>query len=351
MHDLRANWSKGDRGAGYRPLVTKLVSSGRRLLPGVPQPQVLRHAARMTIAAILAFVTAWAFALPEGYWAVISAVVVMQSSFGGTLAASLDRLMATLVGAAVGAACVYLRGRAFLHEVLVLTLAVGPTALLAALRPSFRVAPITAVIVLVGASPGAGLMTAFHRVAEIALGCVIGALTAQMVLPDRARVAIKMGAANALEELGKVAAAHLTGADAARVDTLNASVRRHLSTVATAATEDARERALSLRTGPSAAPLLRTLRRVRSDVAFLGRALASEPQKVEVAMSEAVGRHFTDAAAYLRGIRPAPALAMLDSAIGSVPPDSILGFSLATLRRDLADLDGRLAEQVRGDGG
>ena len=144
-----------------------------------------------TIAAVLAFVAAWAFALPEGYWAVISAIVVMQSSLGGTLGASLDRLMATVAGAMVGAACVSLRGRTPLPEVLVMTLAVGPTALLAALRPSFRLAPITAVIVLVGAPPGAGLLTAFHRVVEIALGCVIGALTAHLVLPDRARVAIK----------------------------------------------------------------------------------------------------------------------------------------------------------------
>jgi hypothetical protein len=30
----------------------------------LPQPQVLRHATRMTIAAVLAFAAAWAFALP-----------------------------------------------------------------------------------------------------------------------------------------------------------------------------------------------------------------------------------------------------------------------------------------------
>jgi uncharacterized membrane protein YccC len=183
----------------------------------------------MTVAAILAFVAAWAFALPEGYWAVISAVVVMQGSLGGTLGASLDRLMATVAGAMVGAACVSLRGFKPLPEVLVLTLAVGPTALLAALRPSFRLAPITAVIVLVGASPAAGLLTAFHRVMEITLGCVIGALTAHLVLPDRARAAIKTGAAGMLDGLGKVAAAHLTGADAAHIGFSLVTLRRDLA--------------------------------------------------------------------------------------------------------------------------
>ena len=274
----------------------------------------------MTVAAVLAFAAAWALALPEGYWAVISAIVVMQSSLGGTLGASFDRLIATVAGAMVGAACVSLRGRTPLPEVLVMTLAVGPTALLAALRPSFRLAPITAVIVLVGAPPGAGLLTAFHRVVEITLGCVIGALTAHLVLPDRARVAIEKGAAGMLDGLGKVAAAHLTGANAAHIDQLNELVRRHLSAVATAVAEDGREQALSLRPGPPAAPLLRTLRRVRSDVAFLGRAMAFQPGKVEVTTSEAVARYFAEAAAFLRGIGSAPVVATLDGVIGTVPP-------------------------------
>ena len=68
-------------------------------------------------------------------------------------------------------------------------------------------------------------------------------------------------------------------------------------------------------------------------------------------MSEALARHFADAAAFLRGIGLALAFATLDGVIGAVPPDSVLGFSLVTLRRDLADLDERLAEQVRGDAG
>jgi hypothetical protein len=49
------------------------------------------------------------------------------------------------------------------------------------------------------------------------------------------------------------------------------------------------------------------------------------------------GAAFTDAAAFLRGTGSAPALATLDAVIGAVPLDSVLGFSLVTLRRDLAD--------------
>ena len=120
MGNLILNWLNGDIAARCGKLGAHLP---------LPQPQVLRHATRMTVAAILAFAAAWAFALPEGYWAVISAIVFMQSSLGGTLGAGLDRLVATVAGAMVGAACVSLRGLTTLPEVLVLTLAVAPTAL------------------------------------------------------------------------------------------------------------------------------------------------------------------------------------------------------------------------------
>jgi hypothetical protein len=79
--------------------------------------------------------------------------------------------------------------------------------------------------------------------------------------------------------------------------------------------------------------------------------MAFEPRKLEATTSEALAQYFADAAAFLRGIGAPPALATLDGVIGTVLPESVLGFSLVTLRRDLADLDDRLAEQVRGDTG
>ena len=77
--------------------------------------------------------------------------------------------------------------------------------------------------------------------------------------------------------------------------------------------------------------------------------MAVEPRKVEVATSEALARYFSDAAAFLRGIGSAATVATLDGVIGTVAPESVLGFSLVTLRRDLADLGERLAEQISGD--
>ena len=113
---------------------------------------------------------------------------------------------------------------------------------------------------------------------------------------------------------------------------LNELVRRHFEPVATAVAEDAREQALSLRTGPPAVPLLRTLRRVRADVALLGRAMAFQLGKVAVTTSEAVARYFGEAAAFLRGIgwRPRRNAGWCD---GHDATQMLLGFSLMTLRR------------------
>jgi hypothetical protein len=61
-----------------------------------------RLSLRITTASVLAFVLAHACALPQGYWAVLSAVFVTQASVGGTLKAAIDRLISTLGGAACG---------------------------------------------------------------------------------------------------------------------------------------------------------------------------------------------------------------------------------------------------------
>src|SRR5262249_17464322 len=56
-------------------------------------------AVRMTVATLAAFGIATYFALPQAYWAVLTALIVTQSSVGGSLKAALDRLIGSLCGA------------------------------------------------------------------------------------------------------------------------------------------------------------------------------------------------------------------------------------------------------------
>ena len=63
----------------------------------------LSHALRTAVAATLSVVVARLVGMPEAYWAAIATLVVMQSTLGATLTLSIERIVATAVGASVGA--------------------------------------------------------------------------------------------------------------------------------------------------------------------------------------------------------------------------------------------------------
>ena len=108
----------------------------------------------MTIAGLLAYVLAELFALPQGYWAVFSAIIIMQASVGGSIKATTDRLIGTIGGAVAGVAVAYLLPHVNVLSLgVALVIALVPLTLLAALWPNYRIAPLTAVIVLL--TPGA----------------------------------------------------------------------------------------------------------------------------------------------------------------------------------------------------
>ena len=52
----------------------------------------LRLCLRMTVAGIVAYALAEMLALPQGYWAVFSSIIIMQASVGGSVKATIDRL-------------------------------------------------------------------------------------------------------------------------------------------------------------------------------------------------------------------------------------------------------------------
>ena len=59
----------------------------------------LRLCFRMTVAGLLAYVLAELFTLPRGYWAVFSAIIIVQTSVGGSVKATIERVMGTIDGA------------------------------------------------------------------------------------------------------------------------------------------------------------------------------------------------------------------------------------------------------------
>ena len=63
----------------------------------------ITHAIRTALAATISVVIARFMQMPEAYWAAIATLVVMQSTLGATLTLSIERIIATAVGASVGA--------------------------------------------------------------------------------------------------------------------------------------------------------------------------------------------------------------------------------------------------------
>ena len=78
-------------------LLMKLWSWQKENLPSIG------HSVRTALAATVSVIIARLAQMPEAYWAAIATLVVIQSTLGATLTLSVERIVATGVGASVGA--------------------------------------------------------------------------------------------------------------------------------------------------------------------------------------------------------------------------------------------------------
>ena len=110
--------------------------------------------------------------LREGYWAAISAIVVMQSEFADTVSLSRDRLIGTSIGGLLGWACatvwnghvlVYAAG-VFLCMLVAWILNLGTAA---------RITGVTLSIITLVAHTTSNGLAALHRFYEVSLGVVV----------------------------------------------------------------------------------------------------------------------------------------------------------------------------------
>lgn len=342
----------------------------------------LRHALRVGTAAAVSFFLATALHLPQGYWAVITAIVVVQTSIGGTLAASRDRLIGTGVGALVGGIAAIARPQTAWGEGLALTLSVGLLSVAASLRPSLKIAPVTAVIMLVGgaATREGTLEAAGLRVAEIAVGSVIGVLVTLFVLPPRARDQVSAKAQGAMRDLAELQTLHamrLRGQQTeAALTPLHARIRAALNAIETSTGEARRETRVRLSSGRAPDAIPRSLWRLRNDIVMIGRA-SSHGWLPEVAarLAEPAATLLDAQAEALRDLAKALAeqaepakpdltagFAAFREAFGAlekeVPPGALsfelleqifgLAYGLEAFNRNLSDLAERLAEFAKG---
>ncbi len=147
--------------------------------------QHIVQAIKIGVAGIVSVLVAKVLKLPQGYWAAISAFVVMGSDVGATIVASRDRLIGTAIGAALAAVFVALLG----SNLMWFGIAVAVTALICesvGLGQSYRLACVTVAIVMLINTAGSPWRSAAYRFIEVALGIVIALLIS--VLPPKSVV-------------------------------------------------------------------------------------------------------------------------------------------------------------------
>jgi uncharacterized membrane protein YccC len=340
----------------------------------------------MTVAGLLAYVLAELFALLQGYWAVFSAIITMQASVGGSIKATTDRLIGTVGGAVAGGAVAYLFPHtSALSLGVALVIALVPLTLVAALWPNYRIAPLTAVIVLLtpGAQQLGPLDSAFYRIVEITLGSFVGLGVSLVLLPARAHGLLVSAAARMLghlaDLLGDWVAVLVGSGDRTHITQLQDEIRGGMARLEIVAGEARQERQTYLTHEFDPDPLVRTIFRLRNDVVMIGRAAAEPlPEPIGARLSEPLEQVSQAAQGFLRACADAlrdrkhpPVLDAVEQALANfiatveglrregatraLPAENLgrlyaLEFVLEQLRQNSGDFRNRVIECARAAG-
>lgn len=237
----------------------------------------LVHALRMTIASVAALAGAYALDFPVALSAVIAAIMVTQGNIGGSLKMAFEQFSGSLFGAVYAAVVVLaVLPDDALSRAAALAIALAPLAVLAALFPGFRIAPVTGAIVLLGGpdpdtSP---LILAADRILGVGLGCGVGLVVSVLVMPARASRSVVETAGQVTRLLAGQLQVLASGDDRGQAELAPRAgeIRENLIRLAAFVEEAARERRAWMAEAPQGERLLRTLRRVRFDVDMLRRA-------------------------------------------------------------------------------
>jgi uncharacterized membrane protein YccC len=317
----------------------------------------LRQGIRVSVAALASYALARLLHVPLPLWVVLTALIVSQISVGGSLKATFDYLLGTLGGAVYGGAIATLVPHSSeLALVGVLAIAVAPLAFLAAVNPSFRAAPITAVIVLLGPTTAQGgpIVSAIDRVLEVTLGGITALVVSLLVLPARAHVLAIEAAVGMLDRIAAVLPDLFAGfsrnLDPAAISDMQTGIGQAFARLDAVCGEAQRERQTLDLGKPDLGPLLRTLLRLRHDLVMVGRAAQVPlPEVLRLRLTPQLERVTAAAADYLRACAaalkaagPPPPLAAAEAALDAYAAE------IAAIRRDglTREMPGEVLERI-----
>jgi uncharacterized membrane protein YgaE (UPF0421/DUF939 family) len=162
----------------------KLWSWQKENLPSI------RHSVRTALAATASVIVARLVQMPEAYWAAIATLVIMQSSLGATLTLSIERVIATALGASVRAVEANYVGA----NLAAFTLAIFFIGLLSYRfrreKTAYRCASVTLTIIVLIPRPNPAWIVGLHRFIEVSVGIIV-ALLVVAIWPERHPVPVK----------------------------------------------------------------------------------------------------------------------------------------------------------------
>ena len=319
-----------------------------KFLTGASASQV-KYAIGMGTAALISYLLSQALHLAGSYWSALSAVIVYRFDFGNTLGASRDRMFGTAAGAVLAVTFLALARLWTIPGFLLLGAVIIPLCFLSALRPQYRTALVTSIIVLsAGGSDTTPFAAAIERVLAVGLGAFIGGLFSFILTfakhPGKGHAPV----ARILLGLGSLLLLTRQPEDSGRM----AQVQRDLYSGLCRFSSAAR---LGL---PGTAPIVKILTHVYWDIVFIGRVAPTTPNpedkhNLQVTLSQ-LARSFhhlcAETAENLRHAKPLPTLFDFDEVCsrlaGSridnlIPPgeeENVIVSLLQLLRQDFESL-------------
>jgi uncharacterized membrane protein YccC len=272
-----------------------------------------KYAIGMATAAMTSYVLSHALHLSGSYWCVLSAVIVFRFDFGSAWSASRDRLLGTIAGAVLAVSFLFLTRLWNIPGLVLLSGIVVPLSLWTALRPQYRTALVTSMIVLsAGGSVTTPLAPAIGRILAVGLGGFVGGLFSFVLSFAKHPGIGHEPAVKILLGLGALFPLSRRPGDTEQTTRLQRDLYSGLCRFSSAA---------RLRL-PEAAPIVRVLMRVYWDIVFIGRVALTKPDSEEnpnlqaalARVATSFQRLCTQTAENLRQAKPLPALVDFDEA-------------------------------------
>lgn len=164
----------------------------------------VRYGLQLSVSVAIAYLIPWALNLPEGFWAVMSALIVMRSRTGSTLGEGWGRFKGTLAGTLAGLFGVWLFTLGMLTTSVTLGV-IAVMAFIAGIVPALRSAPITALIILSsgGIAGQSAWQVAGLRIVEIVIGIGVSLAVTLLTRGSRSAAHFDRSVAGLLNDIGE----------------------------------------------------------------------------------------------------------------------------------------------------